>query len=382
MKHSIKLLRITTVPISLKLLLRGQLAFMKQNGFEVLSISADGPEVNSIVSSGIAHKSIPITRRITPFTDVYAVLLLIREIRRFRPAIVHTQTPKAGLLGMIAAFICGVPARLHTVGGLPLVEQKGLKRSLLWAAELLTYRLAHKVFINSTGLRKIIEDKVGMKDKITMIGHGSTNGIDTAFFQRSDELLLNAQALREGWGVTSHVVFSFVGRIVKDKGINELITAFGRLSLEIPVKLVLVGPFESELDPVSQETIDALKTHPDIICMGYQEDVRPALVSSDVFVFPSYREGFPNVLLQACCLNIPCVVTDINGSNEIIKEGVNGLIVEPKNVTQLYLAMKKLAVDPELRSLLGRNSRSMIAREYDQAFVWNCLLTEYQKHTV
>jgi glycosyltransferase involved in cell wall biosynthesis len=379
MKDKPRLLRITTVPMSLKFLLKGQLGFMQSNGLEVLALSADGPEIKAVTDEGVKHQVVNLTRKITPFADLWCIFQIMRVIRKFKPHIVHTHTPKAGLIGMIAAWICRVPVRMHTVAGLPLMEARGLKRMILSVTEKITYTCATNVYPNSTALASYIEQHLyPSTSKFKVIGKGSSNGIDTSFFSITNEVRSAAQRLRETSLLKDELTFSFVGRIVKDKGINELLKAFDRLSKEVACRLILVGPFEDDLDPISDESRAILKANKHIITTGYVNDVRPPLVASDVFVFPSYREGFPNVVMQACCLERPCIVTNINGCNEIIQHGKTGLIVEPKNEHQLYEAMKDLAVNPSRREEFGALSRKFVAANFDQLYLWNLILAEYK----
>jgi glycosyltransferase involved in cell wall biosynthesis len=379
MKTNPRLLRITTVPISLKLLLRGQLSYFKQNGFEVLAVSAKGPEIKSIEEEGIQHRVVGMTRQITPVRDLVALVRLIILIRSFRPDIVHTHTPKAGLLGMWAAKICGVPVRMHTVAGLPLMEATGLKRRLLKLTESVTYACAHKIYPNSYGLMKYICQNFTIHPpKIKVLGQGSTNGIDIRYFAKSPELLSQAQEIRRRYKIPeSAVVYCFVGRIVRDKGINELIKAFAMLTKQVQQYLLLVGPFENDLDPVSEETLTCIRENSAIISTGYQSDVRPFLAASDIFVFPSYREGFPNVVLQACALQIPCIVSDINGCNEIVTHEVTGLIVPSKDEGALAHAMKVMADNPEKRKEFEKQALLHITRNFDHAVMMKLLHNEY-----
>jgi glycosyltransferase involved in cell wall biosynthesis len=277
------------------------------------------------------------TRKITPFRDLASLFGLIKVIRRFRPDIVHTHTPKAGLLGMLAAWICRVPVRMHTVAGLPLMETSGFLQRLLIFTEQITYACATGVYPNSSGLKQYIQENITTKS-MRMIGRGSSNGIDTTFFKPTPELEAAAQHLRNKYHITDKdVVFSFVGRLVKNKGIGELVKAFKKLATysgrpgEGKIFLLLVGPFEQELDPLDAEDYKFLHENPQIVLAGFQSDVRPWIMASDIFVFPSYREGFPNVVMQASCLEVACVVSDINGCNEIIRHESTGLIGKPKD---------------------------------------------------
>jgi glycosyltransferase involved in cell wall biosynthesis len=213
------LVRITTVPMSLHYLLRGQMTYMKANGFQVQAVSADGNERQEILKEGIEHIIVPFTRKITPVQDFICLIKLITLFRKIKPDIVHTHTPKAGLLGMMASWVCRVPVRMHTVAGLPLMEARGIKRWILLVTERITYRCATKVYPNSTGLMRFIKEQLSIKnEQLTIIGKGSSNGIDSTFFSKSEKLIAEARQIRARYGIPDDaLVFSFVGRVVKDK---------------------------------------------------------------------------------------------------------------------------------------------------------------------
>lgn len=392
-----KLLRITTVPISLHLLLAGQFRYMREQGFDVYTMSATGAEVEDVVKEGVPHIAVPFTRKITPFQDLRCLFQLMRFIRRERPDIIHTHTPKAGLLGMLAARICNVPMRLHTVAGLPLMEASGLKRRVLELTEAITYACATKVYPNSAGLKRFIEKQFGISaPKLRIIAKGSSNGIDTDYFSITDGLKAEAQAIRSKHHIGSnHLVFCFIGRVVRDKGIVELVQAFRSLRDErrkatqgdnsesgSGMKLLIVGHFEEDLDPLPADVMQFLQRDTDVIMAGFQRDVRSWLLASDVFVFPSYREGFPNVVMQASLLEIPSIVSDINGCNEIITAHENGLIVSPKNANALAAAMKQLADDSSMRLQYGKAAREFVASNFSRRVVWEGLLGEYRNGSI
>lgn len=374
-----KLLRITTVAVSLKLLLKGQFRYLSEHSFEVLTVSDGGPEVAFVEMEGARHIAIPFTRRVTPLHDLWCLWKLVRVMRSYEPDIVHSHTPKAGLLAMLAAKICRVPVRLHTVAGLPYQEAKGLRALLLMCSEWITYLAATRLYPNSFALRDYLHKKMGFSlEKLTVIGKGSSNGIDLVYFQRTGHVQSQAAAIRNQHSSRGDVVFSFVGRVVKDKGLTELIRAFKTLSKEFPCRLWIIGELEMTLDPLDAEDLDFLRQNPGVTLTGFQEDVRPWMVASDIFVFPSYREGFPNVVLQACALEVPVIVSDINGCNEIITDRVSGLIVPPKNSQRLTEAMRELAHDPGKRAALASCSSAHVAAQYEQSRFWSLLLREYQ----
>ncbi|WP_163444493.1 glycosyltransferase family 4 protein [Flavobacterium columnare] len=374
-----KILRITTVPISLEKLLTGQLTYMSQF-YEVIAISSEKENLDKFGESNeIPTFYLNLTRKITPFHDLYAIFRLVVFLRKIKPEIVHTHTPKAGMVGMIASKIAGVPHRLHTVAGLPLMEAKGIKRKVLDVVEKLTYACATKVYPNSRGLEKfILENNFAPKEKIKIIGNGSSNGINTAFFapeQISEEETLKLKAQLDI--AKDDFVFIFVGRLVKDKGINELITAFTNLNLS-KTKLLLVGALESDLDPLLPETLTEIEENINIINVGYQSDVRPYFKVANVLVFPSYREGFPNVVMQAGAMELPAIVSNINGCNEIIEEGKNGLIIPVKNSKAIEEAMRKVYQEKSLFDQLKSNARQMIVSRYEQKIIWEAIRNEYE----
>ena len=378
-----KIIRITTVPISLKVLLRRQLNFMSRH-FDVLGVSSPGPVLAEVAEQeDVRVAAVEMTRSITPAKDLRAVWQLYRLFKKERPHIVHTHTPKAGLLGMLAAKLAGVPVRLHTVAGLPLMEASGNKRKLLEQVEKITYAAATMVYPNSSNLaRFILQSRFCVPAKVKVLGNGSSNGIDTGFFVRTPLLEETAAALKTSMGFTpENFVYVFIGRLVRDKGIEELVTAFAKLQQQHQhIRLLLVGPFEPDLDPLGDDTLRQLKENESIITVGFQSDVRPYYLLSNVLAFPSYREGFPNVPMQAGCYDLPSIVTDINGCNEIITDGVNGLIIRPKSADDLFDAMQKLLVDEQLYLQMKNIAREMIVERYDQKFLWNIILQEYQQH--
>ncbi len=434
--HNPKLIRITTVPLSLNVLLKGQLKYMKAH-FDVLAVAAGPQEELDAVGSreGVPTRWVEMTRAITPLQDLKAVWQLYKIFKKEKPLIVHTHTPKAGIVGMLAAKLAGVPHRLHTVAGLPLLEATGTKRKLLDFVEKLTYRCATKVYPNSKGLYDIIIkqgyiQKNVIASKAKLIANGSSNGIDTIHFSPEQVSPAQKEQLRQELGISPQdFVFIFIGRLVGDKGINELVAAFAshceRNSTEShsepqqswgegvssgrhsersegassgrhsersegassgTPKLVLVGPLEPHLDPLTPETISTIDQNPNIITTGFQNDVRPFLAISDALVFPSYREGFPNVVMQAGAMGLPAIVTNINGCNEIIIESKNGTIIPAKSGTSpskplqqaLETAMHRFMEDKAWYNQLQQNARPMICDRYEQKVVWEALLEEYE----
>ena len=375
-----KLIRITTIPLSLEKLLDNQLAFMN-NHFEVIAVSSDSNELSKIAAkNNINTFCLNLTRKITPIQDLFCLIKLYFYFKKEKPYIVHSHTPKAGTIGMLAAKLAKVPHRIHTVAGMPLLETKGFKRFLLNQVEKITYQSANHVFPNSFGLKYIIiNQNYCDASKVKVIGNGSSNGIDLNYFTESLFDEKTKDDLRNLLGIKpTDFVFIFIGRLVSDKGINELISAFDELTVShSKLKLILVGKREPELDPLKKETEKIIESNKQIIATGYQADVRIYYAISHALVFPSYREGFPNVVLQAGAMNLPSIVTDINGCNEIIKHQTNGLIIPRKNKEYLLESMRLLVENQSIYNELKSNTRKIIADRYEQHKLWELLLSEY-----
>jgi len=377
-----KIIRIATVGGSLKILLNGQLRFMS-NYYEIIGVASNDANLLDAAAEqeGIKTIEVDMTRRITPFKDLKAVYQLYRIIKKEKPFIVHSHTPKAGTLGMLAAKLAGIPNRLHTIAGLPLLESTGKKRMLLNSVEKFTYACATLILPNSFGIKTIIlEEGFCRATKLKILGNGSSNGIDVSHYSNDAVDKNMATKLKEDLGIAEDdTVFIFIGRVVKDKGINELAEAFDAISKINPkAKLIIVGPSEDHLDPVDPATESIITTNKNIRAVGLIKDIRPYLFISDIFVFPSYREGFPNVVLQSNAMGIPCIVSDINGSNEIVKHNHNGLIVPTKDVQALKDAMLELLLDPAKTEKLAMHCRDNIVKKYKREVIWKEMLKLYK----
>ena len=376
-----KIIRITTIPGSLAILLKGQLDYMN-NHYEVIGVSSSGEAIAQVEEQeGIETHVIEMTRNISPIQDLKSAYKLYKYLKKEKPFIVHTHTPKAGTLGMLAARFARVPNRLHTIAGLPLLEATGAKRKLLNFVEKITYANATLILPNSFGLMQIIKDHKFTSDKkLKIIGKGSSNGIDTEHFKKTNISQDQQKKLKQQLGISDgDFVFIFVGRLVADKGINELISAFSTISKENKkIKLLLVGPFEKELDPLNEETLKEMESNKNIISAGWQADVRPYFAIADALVFPSYREGFPNVVMQACAMELASIVTDINGCNEIITDKKNGLIIQPKSTVELQNAMQFLLDNPEKTEAFASSARPNILENYKREVIWKELLKLYK----
>ncbi|SDA51562.1 Glycosyltransferase involved in cell wall bisynthesis [Algoriphagus alkaliphilus] len=377
-----KLIRITTVPLSLKLLLAGQMSYMKTQGWEVIMVSADGREVaQAIKNEGVRHEVIPFTRRITPLDDLRCIWKLIQLFRREKPDIVHTHTPKAGLLGMIAANLAGVTIRIHTLAGIPAMAAGGRKKTLLESIEKWTYSNATEVWPNSVGLRKfVLQKELCSEYKLRIIGKGSSNGVDLEKFNRDvlKENHLVAATMRIMPGEDDYIILS-VGRLVKDKGIEELVAAFLNSKIVNKSKLVLLGAFEQDLDPLSPETVQTIQDHPRIIQIDWSDHVAHYLALADVLVHPSHREGFPNVILEAGAMQVPVICSDIIGNTDIIAQQKTGLIFPVKDALVLKEALEFGFVKRDKMAYYAANLYDEIINNYDRNFLQKEIFNNYQR---
>lgn len=370
-----KLIRISTIPVSLETLLKGQLKMLSEH-YEVVVVSSPGERMKVLEErEGVRTVSIPMERRISLVKDFMSLLRLIILFAKERPDMVHSITPKAGLLSMLAAWITRVPVRMHTFTGLVFPTATGKMQKLLIAMDRLTCFCATHINPEGEGVKRDLINYNITSKPLHVIANGNVNGIDLEYFDRTPEVMEKAYSYKKEGTFT----FCFVGRMVKDKGINELVHSFLRLYQDdARVRLLLVGPFEKELDPVLPEVEEQILHHPGICFMGFQSDARPFLAASDALVFPSYREGFPNVVIQAGAMGIPAIVTDINGCNEIVLPDRNGMIIPTKNEQALYEAMKYFAFHSVEVEKMATNARPLIVSRYEQRMVWNALLAEYK----
>lgn len=375
------LIRTTTIPGSMRTLLTGQLRFMSSY-FDVVAVTSGGPIYDKMLEEQeVRGYVVPFTRKTFSIgADIKAFFKLIKIFRKEKPFIVHSHTSKDGLLCMVAAWLCRVPHRLYTIAG--LADLSGVRGRLLDLAEWVTFACATGIYPNSKNMMDIYLKKGMFKaSKAKVLLNGSSNGIDVDYFSEDQIPNETVAAIRNQFNCKPDtMMFVFIGRVTGDKGVNELIQAFGMLSKGqyVDAKLMIVGSYEKELDPVAPETQNEIETNGNIVFAGFQSDVRPYILAADALILPSYREGMPNVVMQAGALNRPCIVTNINGSNEIIIEGKNGNIVPRKDTQALYKMMKAYCDDSDKVKEMGRNARELIMTRYRRQDLWDALLKEYQ----
>lgn len=371
------ILRATTVPQSLGFFEGTTKDLIKS--YDVQFLSSPGKELDNMGSRyGVKTHAVEMFRRLSPLKDLKSLHRIKKVFREERPYMVHSMTPKAGLLCMIAAWLTNVPIRIHTFTGLVWPTKRGWRRKLLMLTDKITCACATHIIPEGEGVKNdLLSNRITNKP-LRVLGYGNVKGVDMIRFSHRPEVIERAQTL------INHDLFTFVfvGRIVRDKGIDELCEVFEQLNRNNHnTRLFLVGEFEDNLDPISEITRSIIKNTNSIYTVGpkYDDDLLAYYVASDCFVFPSHREGFPNTVLEAGAMELPCIVTDINGSREIIIEDKNGVIIPPKDKKALYNAMERMIVDKKWRDNLAGNARKMIMERFEQSFVQNCLLEFYDE---
>lgn len=375
----IKIIRTSTIPTSLNIFCNGLLKeLQEQYGYEIVAVSSSGSALNEIKErERVKTIAVEMQRHISPIKDFKSLLCLIKAFRREKPTMVHSITPKAGLLSMMAAWVTRVPVRLHTFTGLVFPTATGFKQKILIFTDRLTCSCATHLVPEGEGVKNDLINYKITKKPLKVLGHGNVRGIDLEYYNPAlPEVQTEADKIHD----KNVFTFVFIGRLVRDKGINELVKAFSQLNIKYPAtRLLLVGPYEENLDPLSPETLAEIKNNKAIKSVGCQADVRPWLAASDLFVFPSYREGFPNVVIEAGAMSLPSIVTDINGSREIIINGTNGIIIPPREVEALQDAMERLLTNSELTLEMSSNARPLIESRYEQGYVRQCLKDYYNE---
>ena len=371
-----KIIRATTVPMSLDVFCRGMLSELSKK-YEVVALSSPGVELDNVAErEGVRAIAVPMARRISLKSDLISLWQLVKVFRNEKPTMVHSMTPKAGLLCMMAAWIARVPVRVHTFTGLVFPTATGLKRRILMATDWLTCACATHVIPEGEGVKSDLFNNGITQKSLKVLGYGNVRGVDLDFYSRRSEVMKLAAEIKK-----DVFTFVFVGRIVRDKGINELCQAMDKLSKSVQARLILVGNFEDSLDSISDDARGIIKRNPAIESVGpkYGDELLSYYAASDCFVFPSYREGFPNTVIEAGVMGLPSVVTDINGSREIIRQGENGVIVPSKDADALYEAMMNMVNDNASRDRMADNAREMIASRFEQGFVRKCLYDFYDE---
>ena len=367
-----KIIRSVTVSQSLGFC-REVMIKMRAMGYDMVAVTSPGPELDELRNKDGFHcVEVPMERHISVVHDLMSLIRMIDVFRKEKPQVVHSMTPKAGMICMVAACLTRVPVRIHTFTGLVWPTATGLKRKILMMTDWLTCACATHVIPEGQGVLNDLKNGGITKKPMKVLGYGNVKGVDMERFSPARFVVTKNPNV---------FTFVFVGRIVSDKGINELVEAFVKLhDKHKNARLVLVGNYEHNLDPVSDNTRQLIDTNDGIEACGakYGDDLLQMYVDADCFVMPSYREGFPNTVLEAGAMGLPSIVTDINGSREIIENEKNGLIVPTKDADALYVAMERMLTDTAVRSTMKQNARQMIESRFEKNFVQSCQIEFYK----
>lgn len=375
-----RIVHAVTSPLTVTLM-RGQLAYLRQAGFEVAVISAPGEQLDLLCGEqDVIPLPVAMDREIAPLRDLAALWRIYAILRRLRPDLVNSGTPKAGLLVGVAAWLAGVPCRLHTLRGLRSDTASGLKRRVLLLAERMSCLTAHRVLCNSESLRRraIALGLVDAQHSL-VLGHGSSNGVDATRFVSSPGSQRKAAELRKYLEIPAEApVIGFVGRLTRDKGIPELVQAFDILRARRPeLRLLLIGDREAG-DPLPAALLERLAQDRQIICTGAVPDPAPYYLLMTVYALPTLREGFPNSVLEAQAAGLPVVTTRATGAVDSIVDGQTGLLVPAADATALAGALERLSSDSELARRMGAAGRERATRDFPPQLIWDSLLALYR----
>jgi len=371
---------VTTVPQTLWFL-RGQAAFLGERGYEVHAVSSEGDDLTRFAAAeGVTSHAVNMHRAISPLGDLFAITRLYRLFKALKPGIVHAHTPKGGLLGMVAATLAGVPARVYHIHGLPMMTATGMKKRLLWCSEWMSCRLAHTVLCVSRSVRDVaVAHGLVGGEKVRVLCDGSINGVDSAKrFRRDEELLRESQRIRAENGIQAHeLVVGFVGRVVRDKGIVELEQAWNRVRRDFPsAHLLIVGPQERQ-DPVPRSVVDRLMSDPRVHMVGQDMNVPRWFGAMDVLALPTYREGFVVTALEASAMELPIVATDVPGCRDAVVNGQTGILVPAYDADALARALSRYLSDASLRMLHGAQGRARCIKLFGPERLWQATVDVY-----
>jgi lipopolysaccharide/colanic/teichoic acid biosynthesis glycosyltransferase len=373
----------TTSPKAVRAFFQAQIRFLSSAGFDIHVISSPGDELEECRRKlGLPMHAVTMHRRISPLADLAALVRLVRKLSQLRPVIVHTHTPKAGLLGMLAARLVGVPIRIYTINGLRFSTTSGLRRTILMAADKLGCTLATDVLCVSDSVRQqAVALGVCSTGKVRTLGDGGSHGVDIGVFDPCLSCPQDRSDTRARYGLPQDaVVLNYIGRLVRDKGIIELNAAWKVLREEFPsLRLLLCGSPEEE-DALPPETLRELRCDSRVCVAGeIRGNMAVIYAATDICVLPSYREGLPNIVLESQAMRVPVVATRIPGTVDAVRDGVTGLLVAPGDPMDLARGLRKLIQDGELRTQMGAAGREFVSHHFEERRLSELLASEYRR---
>jgi glycosyltransferase involved in cell wall biosynthesis len=377
-----RICRVVTVPITFEILYREQLAYLAQQGIDVTLVSSPGAGLEAMANSlNINYYPMQMARKVEPFHDLRALIVLTRLLWRKRFDIVHSNTPKAGLLAALAGVLARVPVRIHTYTGQVWVEMRGVIRNIMRVCDWIIGHLNTQCYADSESQRDfLVNEKLAAASKLSVLGAGSVGGVDLERFSPKVFGKERVATIRRELGITQQsFVILFVGRLTKDKGIRELVAAFRMIQKDQKdIELLLVGPFDPERDPLPRETLDELSNNPCIHVIGFSPEPEKYMAVADVFCLPSYREGFGNVIIEAAAMGLPSVASNIVGLVDAVVDGETGLLFSAKDVYALKQALMKMLLKPNMRHRMGHAARTRAARDFDSKIINQLVIEEYK----
>lgn len=376
-----KVIHMVTMPQSIGLM-RGQLNYLKEKGYEISVVTSSGERLNEFNKKQDIHgEAIDMGRAFSPLKDLKSLFKIINYFKKVKPDIVNAGTPKAGLLGMIAAKITRVPYKVYTNRGMPFERHTGVKRRILMLTEKVACSCADKVICISPSIQEVlISNNIVSQDKTIVFGIGSSNGLDLKRFQYTAEVERKVKDIRESFGLTDEsFVIGNVGRINNFKGVTELVLSFEELQNKYNhVYLLLVGPIETK-DSISVEIRKKIENNDKIIYVGPQKDPVPYFYVMDIFAFPTYMEGFGNTSIEAQATGTPVIATNVTGAKDTIINDKTGILIEKQNVEELTNAIDKFINNAELVRDMGENGKEFVHENFDNKIIWEGLSELYQE---
>lgn len=363
-----KLLIITTIDTTFKYILKDQPKYLNNN-YSVTVGSANYFGIKEYAKSeSLNYIHIPMKRKISPLSDIKSIFFLIKALLKYRPDIIHSYTPKAGMVCAISGYLCRIPIRIHTFTGLIFPYKKPFMQFILATIDSLICKLITHIIAEGQGVKKLLLENNITNKAIHIIGNGNIAGVDTKYFNPEKfKHDIRIQNLKKDLNINEgSTTFIFIGRMNQDKGLIELLNAFNNIRNK-NISLILVGECESSSFELRVRHL-VKKSIININWVDWQEDIRPYLSISSCFILPSYREGFPNVLLQAGAMGLPAIVTDVPGSNEIIVENYNGWICDSKSINELETLITRVSSMSNNELIqMGINARENVNRKYEKS---------------